>query len=420
MTKGGIEMDRVEFTKEMKQDYTILIPDMLTVHWMLLIPVLESYGYKMEVLRNQSRAVIDEGLKYVHNDMCYPALLVIGQFLDALKSGKYDVNKTALMITQTGGGCRASNYLHLLRKALQKAGYGHIPVISLNFSGLEKNSGFRFTLPMIRRALAALAYGDLLMLLKNQTKPYELQKGDSDALLEHWTARLLRDFAQGKNLDGKQRTRVFGEIAASFAAIPRDKKERIRVGVVGEIYVKYAPLGNNNLEEFLYRQGCETMVPGVLDFAFYCIQNSIEDHRLYGGKTLKTWAFQIAKAYISSVKDQMNEAVATYGFIAPSPYNHLTQLAEGVIDRGCKMGEGWLLTAEMMELVELGYKNIVCVQPFGCLPNHIIGKGMIRTVKAHCPTANIVPVDYDPGATRVNQENRIKLMLAVAKENMTK
>ena len=411
--------NRVEFTREMKKDYTILTPNMAPIHFELIKNVLESDGYHIELLRTTGREIADEGLKYVHNDTCYPALLSIGQLMHALHSGKYDLHKVALIMTQTGGGCRASNYIHLLRKALKKDGLDFIPVISLNLSGLESNSGFKITLPMIRQAIAALTYGDLLMLLKNQTKPYEVTPGESDALVDSWTNQLTKLFQQGKAFSQREVREYFQKIAQSFADIKRRDVEKIKVGVVGEIYVKYSPLANNNLEQFLFEQDCEVMVPGILSFMIFKVDNRLEDIRLYGGSQAKKQVCTLLKWYFTKYETDLIAAVKQFPqFTAPAPYSHLKELAGKVIGYGCKMGEGWLLTAEAMELVESGYGNVVCAQPFGCLPNHIVGKGMIRKVKNLYPQANIVPIDYDPSATQVNQENRIKLMLAVAKENL--
>ena len=411
--------NRVEFTREMKKDYTIITPNMAPIHFELIKNVLESFGYHIDLLRTTGREIADEGLKYVHNDTCYPALLSIGQLMHALHSGKYDLHKVALMITQTGGGCRASNYIHLLRKALKKDGLDFIPVISLNLSGLESNSGFKITLPMIRQAIAALTYGDLLMLLKNQTKPYEVTPGESDALVDSWTNQLTKLFQQGKAFSQREVREYFQKIAQSFADIKRRDVEKIKVGVVGEIYVKYSPLANNNLEQFLFEQDCEVMVPGILSFMIFKVDNRLEDIRLYGGSQAKKQVCTLLKWYFTKYETDLIAAVKQFPqFTAPAPYSHLKELAGKVIGYGCKMGEGWLLTAEAMELVESGYGNVVCAQPFGCLPNHIVGKGMIRKVKNLYPQANIVPIDYDPSATQVNQENRIKLMLAVAKENL--
>lgn len=414
-----VNTKHLEFTKEMKKDYTILIPNMAPIHFELLKNVFVQYGYRVELLKNTGRAVVDEGLKYVHNDTCYPALLVIGQMMDALHSGKYDLNKTALLITQTGGGCRASNYIHLLRKALVKAGLSHIPVISLNLSGLEKNSGFHLTLGMIRKALAILAYGDLLMLLDNQVKPYEREVGTSKALVNRWVEDLSQAFSQNKGMTLQELRSNFKGIADSFAKIPLKRTPKVRVGIVGEIYVKYSSLANNSLEQFLYEQGCEVMVPGLMGFMLFKVDNRLEDIKLYGGSGLKKRVVSLLLGYLTKIEHEFILAVQEQGsFRAPAPYAHLKELVKDVIGYGSKMGEGWLLTAEMMELIEQGYGNIVCTQPFGCLPNHIVGKGMIRKIKGIHPQANIVPIDYDPGATKVNQENRIKLMLAVAKEEL--
>lgn len=406
---------RVEFTREMKKEYTILTPNMAPIHFELIKNVLESFGYKIELLRTTGREIVDEGLKYVHNDTCYPALLSIGQLMHALHSGKYDLHKVALIMTQTGGGCRASNYIHLLRKALHKDGLDFIPVISLNISGLESNSGFKVTLPLLRRGIAALTYGDLLMLLKNQAKPYEAEPGASDALVQQWILKLTRLFEQNKAFTQREVHAYFDEIARSFAEIPRQQRQKTKVGVVGEIYVKYSPLANNDLEEFLFQQGCEVMTPGIVGFMIFKVDNRLQDIELYGGSAAKKQLCTALKWYFTKFEADLIAAVKKYPqFTPPAPYSHLKALAGDVIGHGCKMGEGWLLTAEMMELVESGYENVVCTQPFGCLPNHIVGKGMIRKVKNVYPEANIVPIDYDPSATQVNQENRIKLMLSVA------
>ena len=413
-----VTAERVEFTKEMRKDYTILIPDMLPVHFKLIKNVFIQHGYRVGLLKNTGRKVIDTGLKYVHNDTCYPALLVIGQMISALQSGKYDVNKVALMITQTGGGCRASNYIHLLRKALQKAGLGHVPVISLNISGLESNSGFSLTLEMLYQALIGLTYGDLFMLLKNQVRSYEVNKGDADELIAKWVKELSRQFKQRKGYTPKGMEKNMKAIVEDFAKIPLNKTEKTKVGIVGEIYVKYSSMANNNLEEFLVEQDCEVMVPGGMGFMMFKVDNRIEVINLYGGNPVKKKVVQILMKYCEKLENLLCDSVSKYSdFTPPARYAHIKELITGVVGLGNKMGEGWLLTAEMLELAESGYGNIVCAQPFGCLPNHIVGKGMIRKIKEIYPSTNIVPIDYDPGATKVNQENRIKLMLAVAREH---
>ncbi len=412
--------DRPEFTAEMRRDYTILLPNMCGIHFEIIKNVFLNHGYKVELLTTTGREIVDEGLKYVHNDTCYPALLTIGQMMHALHSGKYDLNKVALVMTQTGGGCRASNYIHLLRKALKADGLGHVPVISLSAAGLEKNSGFRITLPMLRAALAGLLYGDELMLLSNQTRPYETHPGETDALVAKWVERLSGLFREKKAYQRRVMPHWLEEIARSFAAVAREARpEVVKVGIVGEIYVKYSPLANNHLEEFLASQGCEVMVPGLLGFLLYCTDNPVEDIDLYGGTRLKRLTRLIAAKYLRGFEDELIRAVEKQEiFVAPWPHEKLFEAGKTVIGGGCKMGEGWLLTAEMVELISHGYSNIVCTQPFGCLPNHIVGKGMIRKLRERYDGANIVAIDYDPGATRVNQENRIKLMLAVARENL--
>ena len=415
------ETGRVLFTEEMKNEYTILCPNMLEIHFRILVNIFNDYGYHAELLTTTNSNIAQEGLKYVHNDTCYPALLVIGQFIDALNSGKYDVNKTALLITQSGGGCRASNYIHLLRKALINAGYPNVPVISFNLSGFEKNPGFKFTLPMMRRFIAGLVYGDLLMLLDNQVKPYEVTKGSSHTLLEKWVKGLSVMLRDGKGIKLDEMKKVLDRIINEFAQIEVNKVPKVKVGIVGEIYVKYAPFANNELEKFLAEQDCEVNLPGLMNFLLFKVDNRIEDINLYGGNIAKKTVIKALFDYMAKLQNVMINAVKKQPkFEAPANYAHVKTLVDGVIGYGNKMGEGWLLTAEMLELIECGFENIVCAQPFGCLPNHICGKGMIRKIKEIEDKANIVPIDYDPSATRVNQENRIKLMLAVAKENLNK
>ncbi|HHU22058.1 MAG TPA: 2-hydroxyglutaryl-CoA dehydratase [Clostridiales bacterium] len=404
-----------EFTAEMKKTHTILIPDMASIHFELIKNVFLNCGYKAELLTSTDQSIIDKGLKYVHNDTCFPALLVIGQIMDALHSGKYDLNRVALIMPQTGGGCRASNYIHLLRRALKADGLGHIPVISISY-GIEKHSGFKLTLPLVRRGLAALVYGDILMLLSNQTRPYEVKPGESDALVQSWVERLSELMRQGEAYSRRDMAKWLDNIAASFAAIERTPRDVVKVGIVGEIYMKYSPLGNNHLEKFLASQGCEVMVPGLLGFLLYCAVNGVVNIELYGGAWLNRSIRTTAVNILLSYEDMLIKAVEKQEiFTAPWPHKKLFREGTKIIGPGCKMGEGWLLTAEMVELIHHGYRNIVCAQPFACLPNHIVGKGMIRRLR-ELYGANIVAIDYDPGATRVNQENRIKLMLAVARE----
>ncbi len=404
----------VRFTEDMIKTHTILVPDMLPVHFKLLIAIFESKGYKMELLTNDSRAVVDEGLKNVHNDACYPALLVIGQFMDALKSGKYDPDRTALLITQTGGGCRASNYIHLLRKAVAK-NFPQVPVVSLNFSGLEKDSAFKITTSMFLKMLYAVLYGDLLMTCYNKCRSYEVNPGDSKTVLDKWQKILGDMFREGGTRFMKTK-KLYRGILDDFAAVKQTGEKKIKVGIVGEIYVKYSPLANNHLEDFLISEGCEPVVPSLLEFVMYCAAGTFTDAKKYDSKNFNSAAYKLGYKLIYSKQKELIKIMREHGsFEPPHDFEHLRRLADEYIDQGVVMGEGWLIPAEMAALAQSGVENIICTQPFGCLPNHIVAKGMSRVIKDKNPNANIVAIDYDPGATRVNQENRIKLMLVNAK-----
>ncbi len=399
----------VIFSEEMKKTHTVLIPDMLPIHFNLILSVFSQYGYKCELLRSTSKNVVDEGLKNVHNDTCYPALLVIGQFMEALKSGKYDVDKTALLITQTGGGCRASNYIKILRKALSNT-FPQVPVMSLNFSGLEKEASLPMTPMMTLKLIFAVLYGDMLMLLNNQCLPYELEKGKTAKMVYKWE-RILRQRIRKNKFFALEKTYL--QILNDFAKIERSKIKKPKVGIVGEIYVKHSPLANNRLEEFLIQEGCEPVVPGLLDFIMYCAVNSVVNSKLYSFKDMKTRAYNIGYKVLYSKQKQMINIIKEHGvFNAPHDFEFLRKQADKYCNQGVQMGEGWLIPAEMATMVQTGTENIVTTQPFGCLPNHIVAKGMVRAIKNDFDNANIVAIDYDPGATKVNQENRIKLMLA--------
>ncbi|MBR5306640.1 MAG: 2-hydroxyacyl-CoA dehydratase [Oscillospiraceae bacterium] len=405
----------VPFTEEMKKDYTILVPNMLPVHFKLLISLFRANGYNVELLETNGPQIAETGLKYTHNDTCYPAILVVGQMMDALLSGKYDVNKTALIMFQTGGGCRASNYISLIRKALKKANMEQVPVISLNFYGMENHPGFKLSPKILHSMVYAVCYGDLIMSLVNQVRPYETNNGEAEALADRWTAKLGQELANEKIRYSKVKEN-YKAIIADFAIIPMVKTDRPKVGIVGEIFVKYSPLANNDLERFLIKEGAEVVVPGLIDFCLYCIYNSIMDYRLYGKnkKTYLVWKF--AYRIFCKKKNDISKLIEEEGtFDGWTEFDKITDIASSVISLAVKMGEGWLLTSEMVELAESGCANIVCTQPFGCLPNHICGKGMMKPLKEILPDINIVAIDYDAGASRVNQENRLKLMLSNAK-----
>ncbi len=403
-----------KWDKSMKSTYKILIPDMLPWHFLIIQELLKMEGYDVEVLKNDSRAVIDEGLKHVHNDACYPCLCVVGQYIDALKSGKYDPERTAVMITQTGGGCRASNYVPLIRKALA-AEFPKVPVLSVNFSGLEKDSSFEVTPQLMLKMAYAIFYGDSIMWCYNQTKPYEAEEGLSDFARDFSVKLAVDAFAQGTYRKYKK---INAQIIGAFASIKRREESKVKVGIVGEIYVKYAHLGNNRLEEFLLSENCEPVVPALMDFVLYCIINVVNDRKFYGHNALLAFVYKLVYNFLHGKQKKIIKQFKEEGTFEPvHDFEHLRKCADKVLNQGVKMGEGWLIPAEMAAFAETGVHNIVCAQPFGCLPNHIAGKGVVRTLKNMYTYENIVAVDYDPSATKVNQENRIKLMLATAREN---
>ncbi len=402
----------------MKKGYTLLIPTMLPMHFRMIISVLKTYGYKMELLETSGPEIAETGLRYVHNDTCYPAVLVIGQFITALESGHYDPHKVALVLFQTGGGCRASNYISLLRKALRRAGYEYVPVIAFSFAGIEKHPGFKTTIPQLHGMLYGILYADLMMWLYNQCRPYETHPGDAQRLCDRWTERLGRELGAGRAVSYRKVKKNYRRIIADFSAIEMKRRDAVKVGVVGEIFVKYSPLGNNHLEDFLISQGAEVVVPGLADFLLYCVYNNILDRRLFRRKSLFNYILcRIGFSLLCGKKNKLSRMISSESDFEPFPdFRDTVTLTEGYIHQEVKMGEGWLLTAEMLELTHSGVKNIVCTQPFGCLPNHVCGKGMMRLIKEKQPDVNIVAIDYDSGATQVNQQNRLRLLLANAQQ----
>lgn len=413
------EINSPIFTRQMAREYTILLPTMLPIHFRFFEKALIASGYKTRLLDNHDDIIRTEGLKYVHNDTCYPALLVIGQFINALDNmDEKERHKVALLITQTGGGCRASNYIHLLRKALVKAHYEYVPVISLNAKGLDKKSGFRITLPLIKRLAAAMTYGDMLMYMRNKVISYEANKGESDQIVTKYVEMIGEQFLHNKGVSFSALKKNINNIAKDFDNVKIIDQVKPKVGIVGEIYIKYSALGNNHLEDFLISEGAEICVPGLYGFLFYSLFNTIYDRKLYKISLFKTNMTRLLIKYLEKRENLMIKAIEKTKYTPMNKFDKTKNYSHGVLSHGTKMGEGWLLTAEMVELVETGYKNIVCAQPFGCLPNHICGKGVMKKIKSIYPCANIVAIDYDPSATKVNQENRIKLMLAMSKETL--
>ena len=405
---------RVYFTKEMKKNYTILCPQMSPIHFDLIEPAVRSCGYNLEVLQNSDRTAVDTGLKYVNNDACYPSLIVVGQIMDALLSGKYDLEHTAVIMSQTGGGCRASNYIGFIRRALERAGMPQIPVISLNANGMETNPGFKITLPLLTKAMQAVVYGDLFMRVLYATRPYEAKAGSANALHEKWKAICIKSL-QKRSLSMAEFNRNIRGIVHDFDELPRRNVQKPRVGIVGEILVKFSPLANNHVVELLEAEGAEAVMPDLLDFLLYCFYNSNFKADNLGGKRstahLCNMGISLLEYFRRTCRRELERSTH---FLPPARIQDLASMAKHYVSLGNQTGEGWFLTGEMLELIHSGTTNIICTQPFGCLPNHIAGKGMIRKIREVYPQANIVAVDYDPGASKINQENRIKLMLSSA------
>ena len=409
---------RVYFTKEMKKNYTILCPQMSPIHFDLIEPAVRSCGYNLEVLQNSDRTAIDTGLKYVNNDACYPSLNVVGQIMDALLSGKYDLEHTAVIMSQTGGGCRASNYIGFIRRALERAGMPQIPVISLNANGMETNPGFKITLPLLTKAMQAVVYGDLFMRVLYATRPYEAKAGSANALHEKWKAICIKSL-QKRSLSMAEFNRNIRGIIHDFDELPRRDVQKPRVGIVGEILVKFSPLANNHVVELLEAEGAEAVMPDLLDFLLYCFYNSNFKADNLGGKRstahLCNMGISLLEYFRRTCRRELERSTH---FLPPARIQDLASMAKHYVSLGNQTGEGWFLTGEMLELIHSGTTNIICTQPFGCLPNHIVGKGVIKGLRASHPEANIIAVDYDPGASEVNQLNRIKLMLSTAQKNL--
>lgn len=411
---GDASVKKVLFTKEMKKDYTILCPQMAPIHFDLLQAAFNSCGYKIEVMPAIDKTAIDSGLKYVNNDACYPALIVVGQFMNALKSGKYDLNKVALIMCQTGGGCRASNYMGFIRKALKNAGLEHIPVISVSAQGIEKNPGWKYSFKMMDRALQALVYGDLLMRVLYRVRPYEKTKGTADALYSWWNEKLKKDLVHGKNFK-----KNIEDVVRDFDSLEITDEKKPKVGVVGEILVKFHPTANNDIVRLLENEGAEAVVPDLLGFALYCGYNSIQKRLYLGGSRVKSAVGRSLIAIVERYRKPLISALkGSSRFDHPEGIEILAQMSKPIVSLCNQTGEGWFLTGEMMELIHNGVHNIVCTQPFACLPNHVVGKGVIKEIKRDYPLSNIVAIDYDPGASEVNQLNRIKLMMASAYKNL--
>ena len=405
------DYERVVFTEEMRKNYKILVPQMSPLHFQLLEPVLKSEGYDFDMLPAPTREDVEIGLKYINNDACYPAIIVVGQLMSALLSGKYDVNKTAVIISQTGGGCRATNYIGYLRKALIDAGMKQVPILSLNASDMERQPGFKLTKSFLHRMIQAVVYGDALMQCVLATRPYEINPGSADALCDYWVKKLRERITKANIF---QYSKYIKNIIEDFDNLPVDKsKPKPRVGVVGEIYVKFHPSANNHINELIEKEGGEVVTSGLLDFFLYCAMDSTYRAKHLDGTWLSGFFGSLAREALELYRLPYAKAVAASKHF--DPLQRMTKVAKEAahyIDLGNQCGEGWFLTGDMIDLIEKGAKQVVCLQPFGCLPNHVSGKGMVKTLSEAYPDVRIAAIDYDPGSSAVNQANRLKLLLA--------
>ncbi len=411
--------ERVIFTEEMRKNYTIICPQMSPIHFDLIIPAFQAAGYNLVIPEIPARECVDVGLKYVNNDACYPSLIVIGQIMDAVMSGDYDLTRTAILITQTGGGCRATNYIGFIRRALIKAGCPDVPVISLNMVGLEKNPGFKFTPSLIQHGLYALEFGDIFMRCLYRVRPYESVPGSANALHEKWKKRVIEFLSSTKILSHRKYEKMCRQIIRDFDNLPMTDEKKPRVGVVGEILVKFLPAANNHIVDLLEAEGAEAVVPDLTDFLLYSCYNQNFKTEHLGGTAKAARLNNLLIRFFEWLRKAARDELSKSKHFEPTAYiQNLAAQAEPIVSCGNQTGEGWFLTGEMLELIGQGVNNIVCAQPFACLPNHIVGKGVIKEIRRAYPGANIVAIDYDPGASEVNQLNRIKLMLATAQKNL--
>ena len=418
LSSGEYGINKKAFTKDMRPDYTILIPQMIPVHFELFEAALKSCGYKAVLLRECTEHTVETGLKYVNNDACYPSILTTGQFVEALDSGKYDVNKTAIIMSQTGGGCRATNYIGFIRKALRDAGFEQVPVISFNLVGMEKNSGFKLTPKLIEKLLRAIILGDLLQKMLHKNRAYEITKGESDRKYNEWLEKCKEIVAHGS---WKQFKQSIYDIVDDFEKIDLDMSvTKPRVGIVGEVLIKYHPFGNNYVAEFLEKEGAEVVLPDFMGFIKFMATHKVTFNQLLGINKTSSKISKLVINLIDILEKDLKKALfkSDKEYLMPCNIWHLEEQVKDILSIGNQTGEGWFLTAEMIEYIENDIPNIVCVQPFACLPNHVVGKGVIKTIRSKYPFANITPVDYDPGASESNQINRLKLLMTVAKDNL--
>ena len=417
---GSYEVNKKIFTKDMKKDYTILMPQMAPIHFEFIESATRDSGYNVELLRDCTQHTVETGLKYVNNDACYPSILVTGQMIEALESGKYDLNRTALIMSQTGGGCRATNYIGFIRKALKDAGFENVPVISFNVVGMEKMPGFKLSIPLIERLIKSCIYADLLQKMLTKNRAYEINKGETQKLFDSWMEK-CKELVNKSSM--KQFKQSIYDIVDDFEKIELDTSiVKPKVGIVGEVLIKYHPFGNNFVADKLEEEDAEVILPDFMGFVKFIATHKITFNQLIKTDAVKAKLFKTAIKLIDLLEKPVVSALkkSKKGYLLPCNIWELEEKVNDILSIGNQTGEGWFLTAEMIEYIEHGIPNIVCVQPFACLPNHVVGKGVIKTIRSKFPEANISPIDYDPGASEANQTNRIKLLMTVAKDNLKK
>ena len=405
----------VEFTKAMRKTHIILIPSMLDFHFPLIEYAFKAGGYKVKVLDNKDKNIVSCGWEYSNNDVCFPANLIIGQFIVALKSGKYDLTKIALLLPQTGGGCRACNYIHMLRKALHKAGFENIPVVSLNVSGVEKHSGFKINLPMVMTACSAIFYSDLMMYLYNKISPYEKHKGESKRLCNAWNKKISKQFLNGNWILPFEMKRLFIEICKSFSKIETVEKRLKKISITGELYIKFCSLGNNDLERVLRKNNCEIYMSGFVPYIMYLIDSCTADDKLYNKLSFSGQGAKLLIRYMSYLQNQMNIAINQFGFDGITTYTELKDNCSWAGSFGETMGDGWLISAEIIDALDHGCKSCVVVVPFGCLVSHSCARGVINKIRKKYPDSMIYPLDFDSGLAQINQLNRLNMILNFVK-----
>lgn len=403
------EVDRAEFTKAMKSTHTILLPNMLHYHNALLQAAFAAAGYHVEIL-SEEKNLPGYSLPYISGDYCLPTVLILGQVLAALRSGRFSPDQIAFMEPQAGGACRAGNIYNSIIEILKKTGYSQIPVISLNAFGNDRHPGFTITPKLLFCAIAAVCFGDLLMTLYQQVRPYERRKGDAKACWERWNRKLCEDIMTGKNISRKKRKEQYRQIVREFAQIPVEDRDIRRVGITGEIYIKFSPIGNRHLEQFLQEQDCAYRMGGFVNYSIYVVDSEQEDQKLSGAGRIAQKAYDKVIRYLIRIQQDINQTIAAESrFLPDADFATMKEMAAPIINKGCHTGDGWLIAAEVADLVEKGYENILIVHPFGCLVSHVCERGIMKKLHERYPHVNIHTVEYDYDSAHTLRESRILL-----------